>query len=82
MLDSVVLGDHHSCALGKWLDSSDSEILITKHGYGELLEKHEELHRIVTDIVGNDSTNSDDGFLKLKNLSHNVINLLLSMTLQ
>lgn len=52
--ESVKLGDHHMCDLGKWIDLSADSFGITEcDSFKYLVKAHEELHNIVKDIFSN-----------------------------
>ncbi|MDA3956924.1 Cache 3/Cache 2 fusion domain-containing protein [Oceanispirochaeta sp.] len=80
-IDTAKIGDHHSCSLGHWLDSHSNEFKDQNEKYIILMEKHEMLHKNVSDIILNDlnHTDYDTKFISLKNLSHDVINRLLAL---
>ncbi|MBI9105766.1 MAG: Cache 3/Cache 2 fusion domain-containing protein [Spirochaetales bacterium] len=78
-IDVSAVGDHHDCALGKWLNGNSYEIPELKEVYSELLIFHEELHRLVREIVEAGNVEDDDKLTRLKTLSHEVIKKLLGL---
>lgn len=50
----VVLGDHHACDLGKWIDNEAAQLGLTRlPEFQRLIRDHEDLHTIVREIFTN-----------------------------
>lgn len=59
--EGVVLGDHHACDLGKWIDNEAAATGITSTAtFQNLLREHEALHNIVKDVFRNKNLMSVD----------------------
>ncbi len=79
-IDTAVLGDHHSCALGQFLDSRDSVVWKKHEFYTDLLKQHELLHVTVKDIVENQNTDTashqEQRFRSLVEISEKIVTYL------
>jgi methyl-accepting chemotaxis protein len=50
------LADHHGCALGKWYDGEGASLCRQCASFAEMASRHEEFHRLVSDIVSHWNT--------------------------
>lgn len=79
-IDIAELGDHHECALGRWLDNNSFEK--REHQVLERLHRsHEELHRLVQEITADEQSQDSELLRKLEACSHEVIQVLLTLIL-
>ncbi len=73
------LGDHHSCALGKWADgiSTSNSSLNDNESFKRMLKAHESLHALVRDILEHKNTMGvsvlEEKYTELLGLSAKVI---------
>ncbi|MDR1748450.1 MAG: methyl-accepting chemotaxis protein [Spirochaetaceae bacterium] len=76
----VETGNHHTCDLGKWLDSQREMSAAENSVFVKLDSEHEKMHKLVGDIFTNrislSAENLEGEYEKLLTLSSNVISLL------
>ncbi len=75
--------DHHSCDLGKWIDSKESIILKNFKEFDIMRKEHENLHQNVNQIIMNKnqltSEEQENLYSRVLEISGTVINLIIEL---
>ena len=83
VLDAGEVGDHHSCYLGKWLDSAGFDNLRNTDAGNILESEHEKLHTKIKDIVSDKNNTGRDilekQFAELLEISEVVVGKLVEI---
>lgn len=86
--DDFLGTDCHSCKLGKWIDSTGREDVIThaplaQELFDKLVERHEHFHTVSNDVLGKhqqgDSVSCYRSMTEMHKLSGQLVGLLLEM---
>jgi hypothetical protein len=81
-MDKAVLSDHHSCALGKWIDNTAENKLKENPDFRNMEQRHEALHKRVNELISSTSMSSEEreiSYAELLKTSEQVINGLMAV---